>query len=77
MIHDTPHSIEREGPEAEYDVPKAKGQKVQAHDEVFGAIKEGGPNYRNVSLSILVRSESSVDDRSAGWVLPSSSSSRR
>jgi hypothetical protein len=51
MVRDTGLPIDNEGLDSEHLPPKGQDAKVKAHDEVFGAIRDGGPDYRNVSLA--------------------------
>lgn len=74
MARDSHHSMDDEGLEPPYDGSKGLGTKVKAHDEVFGAIRDGGPDYRNVSwcseaVGLVIREV--PNGRSAGLVLPS------
>lgn len=44
----------------------AAGRRVSVVDDVFGEIKEGGPNYRDVSFAL--RSSRSLTSGKVGWI---------
>lgn len=48
----------------------AQGRRISVVDDIFGEIKEGGPNYRNVIFTIY-RNDQNIDwIRLAGLELP-------
>lgn len=48
----------------------AQGRRISVVDDVFGEIKEGGPNYRNVNSPPKLQARQSTDSSRSGGLGP-------